>query len=98
MKFTKIVKSAKIDGRRINFDSLQGSIMIDILNDNFVRLGLWSGGYNGDTYHKEGEDNYDELVEVVKQLYPELEQICTEFDNKIMNLMKQHGFNKEKTF
>jgi hypothetical protein len=97
MKFIKVIKSAKAEGTRVRFDSIAGSISIDLYpRDNDIKLSCWAGGKSIDNYHKEGEEDYDALVEDAKAILPELEQICSEFDNKIIALMEKHGYTQKE--
>lgn len=95
MKFIKLVKSAKTEGTKVSFESLAGSIEIALYNDNDIRLGLWSGGKVNERYHKDGEENYEQQVEDAKAILPELEQICSEFDSKIIAMMEKHGYKQK---
>ena len=97
MKFIKLIKSAKSEGTRVRFDSIAGSISIDLYpRNNDIKLSCWAGGRAIDNYHKEGEEDYDTLVEDAKAILPELEQICSEFDNKIIALMQKHGYTQKE--
>ena len=97
MKFVKLIKSAKSEGTRVRFDSIAGSISIDLYpRDNDIKLSCWAGGRAIDNYHKENEEDYDALVEDAKAILPELEQICSEFDNKIIALMEKHGYTQKE--
>lgn len=100
MKWTKLVKSAKAEGTRVEFDSITANIELVLSPyDNNITLRCTSGGNALDRYHKEsdkeGQERYDELIENTKTILPELEKICSEFDTKVIALMKQHGFVQE---
>lgn len=96
MKFIKVIKSAKAEGTRVGFDSIAGSISIDLYpRYNDIKLSCWAGGRVLDNYHKEGEEDYDALVEDAKAILPELEQICSEFDNKVIALMEKYGYKRK---
>lgn len=92
MKWTKLVKCAKAENTQVSFESIAGSIKIDLYNDNDIRLGLWSGGNVNERYHKDGEENFDKQVEDAKAILQELEQICSEFDTKVVALMEKYGY------
>lgn len=94
MKFIKLVKSAKTEGTRVRFDSIAGSIEIGLYHDNDIKLSCWAGGNASDTYHKDGEWNHEQQVEDAKAILPELEQICSEFDAKIIAMMEKHGYKQ----
>lgn len=95
MKFTKLIKAAKAEGMEVSFDSMAGKIKIDLYNDNDIRLGLWSGGNVNERYHKDGEEDFDKQVEDAKAILSELEQICSEFDNKVVALMEKYGYKQK---
>ena len=105
MKFIKLIKSAKSEGMKIAFDCTSGSLELNVLRDiksdrdnrrNLLNIGCWSGGNhsNGD-YYKEGPENFDAAFEDAKAILPELEQICSEFDNKVIALMEKYGYKHE---
>ena len=105
MKFVKVIKSAKAEGMKIAFDCTAGSLELNVLRDmkhdrdnikNLLNIGCWSGGNrsNGD-YYKEGPENSDATFEDAKAILPELEQICSEFDNKVIALMEKYGYRHE---
>ena len=104
MKFIKLVKSAKTEGTKIAFDCTAGSLELSILRDmdydrdirrNRLNIGCWSGGKrsNGD-YYKPGPES-DVAFEDAKAILPELEQICSEFDAKVIAMMEKHGYKHE---
>lgn len=105
MKFVKVIKSAKAEGTKIAFDCTSGSLELNVLRDiksdrddrrNLLNIGCWSGGNrsNGD-YYKEGPEDFDATIEDAKAILPELEQICSEFDNKVIALMEKYGYKHE---
>lgn len=99
MKFK--IKSAKVEPRNnISFDSVPGGLQLQVYeefhNKNYYfDLSCWSGGnLNKSDYYKQGTENYEEMLEISKELMPQLEQICSEFDEKIKDLMKKYGFEQ----
>lgn len=104
MKFIKLVKSAKSEGNQIKFDCTAGSLKLEILNDtesmydnnprrNRLYIGCWSGGdHSNCDYYKEGPEDFNATVADAKAILPELEQICSEFDNKVIALMEKYGY------
>lgn len=105
MKFVKVIKGAKVEGMKIAFDCTAGSLELNVLRDiesdrdnrrNLLNIGCWSGGSRSNGYYyKEGPENFDATFEDAKAILPELEQICSEFDNKVIALMKKYGYKHE---
>lgn len=101
MKFIKLIKSAKAEGDRVRFDCTNGSLRLQILNydsrRNRLNLGCWSGDGKDSNcdYYKEGPEDFDATVEDAKAILSELEQVCSEFDNKVIALMEKYGYKHE---